>query len=73
MPRHFDVDELVDWMSLSEATTYLEQITHNKYSRATLYYWAKKGWLGTNGFRPLKTTRKMLRSCAEQHLAVGPK
>lgn len=63
-------EEVVDWLSLRQAIPYLKQITSNTYTVQTLYNWAKHGWLTTNGFRPLKTTRKLLRQCAEQHLGL---
>ena len=68
--RQLRPEELVEWISLRDACGVFKQITGNAYAPATIYAWAKKGVLGTNGFHPLKTTREHIRRCAEEHLKM---
>jgi hypothetical protein len=71
LPERRRCEDYVDWIGLDkEALNFLEVLTGTRYSRQTLYNWANKGHLKTNGYRPLKTTRKLLRECAQNYLGV---
>ena len=58
------------WVTLHHAIPILKKLTGNTYTRQTLFNWANRGWLETNGYRPLKTTEEMLRNCIREHLQL---
>lgn len=53
-----DVDRAIEWMNLNEVPALVERATGWKPSNMTVYTWVKKGHLKSNGYRPLRTTRR---------------
>lgn len=62
-----DVNELVDWVTLAQAAKIIEKEIGTRITRQTVYNWAKRGWLRVGTFRPLRTTRRWILACLNEH------
>lgn len=60
-----DVERAVEWLSLTQVPAIIEKETGWRPTRETVYMWAKSRKLKTNGFRPLRTTRRWILDCLE--------
>lgn len=65
-----DADRAIDWISLPQVSAVVEREIGWRPSRATVNDWAKTGKLRTNGFRPLRTTRRWVLDYLENHRKV---
>ena len=67
-----EIDEsLIDWIRLTSVPKIVEQETGYKYTIATVYNWARRGWLRTNGYKPLRTTRRWVLDFLAEHKRRG--
>lgn len=53
-----DKELAIDWIPLSAVPRIVEKETDYLPTRQTVHNWAKSGKLQTNGYYPLRTTRK---------------
>ena len=64
------VKHRVDWIPLSDVPRIVDFETGYKPTRQTIYNWARRGWLKTNGMHPLKTTKPYVMDCLARHRRV---
>ena len=65
------VNELVDYVTLAETVDIVEKEIGKRYSRQTIYNWARAGKLKVSAFRPLRTTRRWILACLNEHFRSG--
>lgn len=62
---------LADWVSVAQVPKLVELETGHRPTRQTVYNWIEKEWLKVGPFRPLRTTRRWIIDCLNDHVKVG--
>jgi len=62
------LEDAVDWVPIKDVPEIVERETGHLPTTQTVYNWVRYGWLQTNGFRPLLTTRKWVLQCLREYL-----
>lgn len=61
---------LADWVSVAEVPRLVGLETGKRPTRQTVYNWIERGWLKVGPFKPLRTTRRDILNCLNDHIRV---
>ena len=67
-----EIEQVLTWLPLRDVPAYIKEVygRRRRYTRQTIYNWAKWGWLQTKGRHPKQTTKIWVRQCITQYITL---